>query len=111
MDMREILYEVNGLSLPDLYTIQNEVAARIDKEKRRLINSVSTMRNEHGTTLKHPTHGTYICKNAAYKGRWRMWKMIPGQRGLKQGPVVVEEAMGDLDSLKIQVALGHYKDF
>ena len=39
-----------------------------------------------------------------------MWKMVQGQRGLKQGPMVVEEAMGDLDDLKIHVALGYYKD-
>ena len=107
---------LNDVGLMDLYKLRNEVQQAIDKEKKRLIGSVSVEKNEHGTIfLTHQTNGSYVCKRAAFRSRWRMWKMVQGQRGLKQGPVVVHEHGGygsweELDDLKIHVALGYYKD-
>jgi hypothetical protein len=114
--LQDVLNSLNGLSLADLYKVQVELGRAIEKQKKLLIGSVSVEKNEHGTIyLKHLTNGTYVCKRVAYMGRWRMWKMIQGQRGLKQGPMVVHECSGygsweDLDGLKIQVALGYYKN-
>ena len=102
---------IKGMPLMDLYEVRAGVEREIERQKKLLINSVSVEKNQFGTIyLNHTTNGTYVCKKAAYKGRWRMWKMIPGQRGPKQGPVVVNEHQGDLDDLRIQVALGYYKD-
>lgn len=102
---------LDNLSLMDLYKVKTEVYRKIDRQKKLLINSVVVEKNKHGTIyLKHLTNGTYVCKKVAYGGRWRVWKMISGQRGLKQGPVVIKEESCDLDSLIIQVALGYYKD-
>jgi hypothetical protein len=110
MTAQAVLNSLNDLPLMELYKVASETQRAIEKQKRLLISSVSAERNERTVYLKHPTNGTYVCKQVAYRGRWRMWKMVPGQRGLKQGPMVVHEAMGDLDDLRIQVALGYYKD-
>ena len=100
---------LTGLSLMDLYDVQRKVVKLIEEKKRQLILSVSVEKNAHGATiLKHPTNGSYIVKPHAYRGRLRMWKMVEGQRGLKQGPVVEHEAMGNLDDLRIGIALGNY---
>jgi len=105
-----LVESINKLPLMQLYDVQSIVGPAIEKELRRLRASVIRKNEGKNVYLEHPENGTYICKNVAYAGRWRMWKMVQGVRGLKRGPMVVEEAFGDIDDLKIHVALGYYKD-
>jgi phage gp16-like protein len=81
---QDILTACDSLSLMDLYKVQSDIEQKIEKQKCDLINSVKSERDGQKVFLKHPTNGTYLCKQAAYAGRWRMWKMVEGQRGLKQ---------------------------
>jgi len=110
MTTQDVITACADLPLMQLYMVQSSVGQEIEKQKRLLIKSVTVEKEDRKVFLKHPVNGTYVCKPVAFKGRWRMWKMIPGVRGLKEGPVVVNEHSGDLDDLKIHVALGYYKD-
>jgi hypothetical protein len=111
MDKQDIFSGVEQMPLMDMYEVARWWDLAINKRRKSLMESVSVEKNKNGATiLSHPDNGSYIVKPWAFRGRLRMWKMIPGSRGLKQGPMVVKEHTGDLDSLKVQIALGHYKE-
>ena len=110
MTVEELLAACKDLSFTELSGLPSLINREIEKREKSLINSVVVEKNKDTIRLSHPDNGKYVCRQVAFARRWRMWKMIPGKTGFKRGPMVVEESLGGLDSLKIQVALGHYKD-
>lgn len=113
----DIVTILRDLPLMELYKVQGMVRDAIDREHEHLLDSVVAFnetalgRASYGVHLRHATYGTYWCQKVGSRGRWRVWKMVEGKRGLKRGPMVLRESMNsDLDNLKIQIALGHYKD-
>lgn len=56
--------------------------------------------------FSHPVFGEFEAKNVAYAGRYRVWRRVPGVRGMKRGEVVIGEYYGGITGIRSAISKG-----
>jgi hypothetical protein len=55
-------------------------------------------------TFQHPTAGEFEAKRIAHGGRYRVWRRVQGSRGMKRGPVIIQESYLGIQAIRQHIA-------
>lgn len=110
MTKDDVLNAMPDLSMADLHDISFKYREEYARREKNLVRSVKVSKQENKVTptfiLSHEKHGSFACRQVAFAGRWRVWKIKDKQRIM----VIEEGGYGadGLEGVKFRIASGHF---
>lgn len=79
---------------------QEKERRRVESTRKVTVHKVA----EGHFTFTHPTAGEFVAKRVAHAGRYRVWQLVRGARGLKLGPVIMKESYLGIQGIRAYLA-------